>query len=80
MEKTITFWQAAFESQTVARGLRVAILVGLVLNAINQGDVLLSGGSPNWWKFMLTFLVPYCVSTHASASSRVEQARKGGGC
>ena len=50
------------------RALRVALLVGLVLFAINQLDVVLRGGL-TWAvgaKIGLTFLVPYAVSTYSA--------------
>ena len=52
-----------------ARAIRVAIIVGTVLTLINQGDVLLAGMAPNWIKMALTYLVPYCVSTHGAVSA-----------
>ncbi len=58
----------------VKRSLGIAAVVGTVLLAINQGDVLLS---PQWpaalaWKVPLTYLVPYLVATWgALLNSRV---------
>jgi hypothetical protein len=45
-----------------------ALVVGTVLTAINQGNVLLNGHFPPelWWKIPLTFSVPYMVSTWAA--------------
>ena len=47
------------------RSLIVAIIVGTILTAINQGNVLLSGEFPPslYWKIPLTYVVPYCVAT-----------------
>lgn len=44
----------------------MAILVGAVLNAINQGDTLLTGGRIDWLKLALTFLVPFFVVTYGA--------------
>ena len=33
------------------------------MNAINQGDALVSGGQVVWWQVAMNFVVPYCVST-----------------
>jgi len=52
------------------RAFWVAIVVGTVLNLINQGDALLSGASVNWAKVVLTYLVPFAVSTHGAVSAR----------
>lgn len=50
------------------RALRVALIVGVVLFAINQLDIVLRGEvTPTVVaKIVLTFLVPYSVSTYSS--------------
>jgi len=49
----------------LVRSLSIALVVGSILVAINQGDVLLSG---QWsvalvWKMPLTYAVPFVVAT-----------------
>ncbi len=58
------------------RSLKVALIVGTILNLINQGDALLDGSSPNLIKLTLTYLVPYCVSTYGAVSYRMHAARR----
>jgi hypothetical protein len=50
------------------RALRVALVVGVVLFAINQLDVVLRGGLDLLVaaKILLTFAVPYTVSTYSA--------------
>ena len=60
---------------TPATALRVALVVGTVLNVINQGDALLSGGPIVWWKLGLTYVVPYCVSTYGAVTARMRAER-----
>jgi hypothetical protein len=45
-----------------------ALVVGTILTAINQGNVLLGGDFPPalYWKVPLTFSVPFLVSTWAA--------------
>jgi hypothetical protein len=45
-----------------------ALVVGTILTAINQGNVLIDGRFPAQlaWKIPLTYSVPYCVSTWAA--------------
>ncbi len=45
--------------------LVTALVVGTVLTAINQGNLLLQGTFPAQliWKVPLTYCVPYCVAT-----------------
>src|SRR5260370_1187973 len=46
------------------RSLGVALVVGTILNLINQGDTLISGQRPDLAKLVLTYVVPYVVSTY----------------
>lgn len=57
------------------RSLYVALIVGTILNLINQGDVLLGHGDLNLTKLILTFLVPYCVATYGAVSYRLALMR-----
>lgn len=61
------------------RSFGVALIVGAILNLINQGDALLDGADLNLTKIILTFIVPYCVATYGAVSYRIgaEQARSG---
>jgi hypothetical protein len=47
------------------RSLIVALVVGTLLTAINQGNLIASGDFPAdlAWKVPLTYAVPYCVTT-----------------
>jgi hypothetical protein len=65
-----------FESGIVRRSLIVAAVVGTVLNLINQGDALLTGGPLVVWKIALTYLVPYCVATYGSVTARLEMSKR----
>jgi hypothetical protein len=61
----------ATRRDVVVRGLKVGAIVGTILTAINQGDLILAGAlsAENAWKIPLTYLVPYCVSTYAGVSA-----------
>lgn len=41
------------------RSLYVALIVGTILNLINQGDAFIGMAPVNWLKVMLTYCVPY---------------------
>ena len=47
------------------RSIIIALIVGTVLTAINQGNIILGGDFPPslYWKIPLTYSVPYCVAT-----------------
>lgn len=53
------------------RSLFVALIVGVILNLINQGDALFGDGHLNFTKIILTFAVPYCVATYGAVSYRL---------
>jgi len=61
------------------RSLVIALIVGTILTAINQGNIIAQGHFPLIlaWKIPLTYCVPFCVATtgallNARASSQAE--------
>ena len=67
-----------FRRETVNRALKIAGVVGPILTLINQYDVLLrlEFSLLFWIKVLLTFSVPYCVSSFSSARAYMEQERR----
>ena len=59
------------ERSVVVRALKTAALVGVILIAINQGSVILSGNitGETLIKMAMTVIVPYLVSTSASVGA-----------
>jgi hypothetical protein len=57
------------------RSARVALVVGTLLNLINQGDAFLHGAHINLLKLALTFAVPYVVATYGAVSFRLHTER-----
>jgi hypothetical protein len=55
------------------RSFVVALIVGTILNLINQGEALLAAHSLNVAKLLLTYLVPYCVATYGAVSFQLAQ-------
>ena len=53
------------------RSFAVALIVGTILNLINQGDALFGQDHLNLTKIVLTFAVPYCVATYGAVSYRL---------
>lgn len=60
------------------RSFFAALVVGTVLNLINQGDVLFGTAPVNWFKIILTYIVPYAVSTYGAVSVQIRQAASAG--
>jgi len=59
------FRHALLYGPMLRRSLIVAVVVGSLLTAINQGNVILAGDFPPslYWKIPLTYSVPFCVAT-----------------
>ncbi len=53
------------------RSFYVALVVGTILNLINQGDALFGAAPVNWFKIALTYCVPYLVCTYGAVSARL---------
>ena len=74
-----------FSWPVMRNSLIVGTVVGTILNMINQGDHLAGDGTVNWFKFGLTYCVPFCVATFgAFAAARIfakqmRERREGGG-
>lgn len=59
----------ALRRDIVKRSLIVALVVGTILNLINQPDVMMDPSSLDISKCLLTYLVPYCVSTYGAVTA-----------
>jgi len=55
----------------VKKSLAACVVVGTLLTALNQGDILLAGewNSSLWWKIPLTYTVPFMVATYGAMSN-----------
>ena len=63
-----SFLNLALRKSVVRRAVRIALIVGCILALINHGDRIIFQDmkSVDWFKILLTFCVPYCVSTISS--------------
>lgn len=64
-----------FERGIMRRSGVVAAIVGTILTGINQGDLIVGGAAPVWWKVALTYCVPYCVATYGAVTARLATRR-----
>jgi hypothetical protein len=67
---TPSFSYLAFGGGTPRKALLTAILVGTILTSINHGDMVVSGDWPPIWKVLLTYCVPYCVTTWGAITGK----------
>lgn len=68
-----TLLQASCRPPIVYAAIRVALVVGTVLNLINQGERLADGLSPSWFHVICNYLVPYCVSSYSAARNEMRR-------
>lgn len=63
--------QIAQRPAVIRRGIKVGLIVGTALTLINYGDVMLAGNFDTvvWWKILLTYCVPFGVSTYAGVAA-----------
>jgi hypothetical protein len=71
MNRLSSVCQCCVSDGVPRRSLMVAAIVGTILNLINQGDILLNGGTINVAKVLLTYAVPYCVATYGAVALRL---------
>jgi len=65
------WFTTACEPSVVRRAIRVSLIVGTILILINHGDALIRAEMSlrRLVKIILTYVVPYCVSTYASVGA-----------
>ncbi len=68
------FWQPAISRRIVFNALKIAAVIGTVLNLINQGGAILSGHGIAWGHVALNYITPYCVATWSAVKN--EQGRR----
>ncbi len=70
-----SFLQLVCSARIAQSALRVALVVGTVLNAINQGAAILHGNSVAWFHLLLNYLVPYCVASYSAAKNEITRSK-----
>ena len=66
------FFQAAKEKELLITAYKVALVVGVILNLINQGKNIFNLSNINLTKFIFTFFVPFGVSIYSSTIMRLK--------
>jgi hypothetical protein len=68
-------WKAAaahVNAAIVRRSLLVALIVGPALLWVNQGPLLMFDPAVDYYKVVLTFIVPFIVSLVSGTAARIE--------
>ena len=71
--------QVARRPSVVRRAIKVSLVVGTLLVAINHGPYLWAGDITPFRLFQiaLTYVVPYCVATWSSVAALMEREQRG---
>lgn len=64
----------ALTGPVIINALKVALVVGSCLNAINQGPQLWQGEGVEWNNVALNYVVPYLVASYSAARALVGQS------
>jgi hypothetical protein len=67
------FFSVALQKTTILGGLKIAIVVGIAVNLINQGEQIfaLQLSQVSLPKLLITFCIPFCVSIYNSTMTRL---------
>lgn len=68
--------ELAVSHGTPWRAAKLAAVVGTLLVVINQWEAVTGTASMDWLKVMLTYCVPYLVSTYTSVSKDLHSRRQ----
>lgn len=63
--------QHAFTPRQFKVSIKTAIIVGSLLNVINQWQAITGEADIQWVKLGLTFIVPFCVASYAGAKASI---------
>ena len=66
-----TLLQVACSGRIVKNALRIALVVGSILNLINQGSAIVAGSGISWIHVAWNYFVPYCVASYSAAKNEV---------
>ena len=70
-----SFLQTATSRRVVLSALRIALVVGSVLNLVNQGSAVMAGAGVSWIHLLLNYAVPYCVATYSATKNELTRRR-----
>lgn len=65
----------ACQRHVALASLQIALVVGAILNLINQGDAVWTGQSFSLGQFVLNFAVPFCVASYSAAKNEMKLRR-----
>jgi hypothetical protein len=71
-----SFLAVACSRKIASNALRISLVVGCILNLINQGASIMAGSGISWRHVLLNFFVPYCVASYSAAKNELGERGK----
>lgn len=69
-----SYLQLVCSARIAQSALRVALVVGTILNLLNQGGAILTLHGISWFHLLLNYLVPYCVASYSAAKNEISRS------
>jgi len=66
--------RTAHSKSIMLNALQISLVVGSLLNLINQAEPLLANAGVNWLEFFVNYLIPYCVASYSAARNQIAMA------
>lgn len=73
--KIFNFIRAASKGRIIWVAIKVSLVVGTVLNLINQSDAIFGEAMISQLHLALNYLVPFCVSAYSGTSNQMNQQK-----
>jgi len=74
-QHTKTILTHGLSQPILSNSIKIALVVGTILNAINQGERIIAGSEIFWGSFFLNYLIPFCVSCYSASRHEMHQVR-----
>jgi len=62
----------ALSRHIVVNALKIALVVGILINLVNEGEHLWNNVTISWLHVLFNFMVPYCVATYSATKNEIE--------
>jgi len=72
--RIMMFWRMACCRPIVVNSIKISLVVGTILNIVNQGHYLMAGEDIMVSHLILNYIVPYLVSTTSAVMTHLKQA------
>ncbi len=66
-------FRLSLSRRIVKNAFKISLVVGSILNVINQGERILNGDTISWFHLLLNYFVPYCVASYSAAKNELDR-------